>query len=178
MATVSGFVILGTEWNENEIDDQTSAFTIYPLNATKVLTSNLRVRLKSGVTFLSMTTAELVSDLWPPRLSQKHLDEESVLSIGRDHHFLNVGVCGTFVPNVTTKSLQWLLMPSSTWHPYNTLSSILPQNILIFFSHALKNYFNIKIYNFPFTVLCISYEADTIQQSYSYSFIIDNINRG
>lgn len=41
-------------------------------------------------TFLSMPTAEFVSYLWSPGLSQKNLDEESVFGIRRDHDLLDV----------------------------------------------------------------------------------------
>lgn len=49
-------------------------------------------------TFLSMSTAELVSDLWSTCLPKQDLDQEGILSIGGDHHLLNVGVCRSFVP--------------------------------------------------------------------------------
>lgn len=48
-------------------------------------------------TFLSVPTAEFVSYLRSPGLSQEDLDEESVFSVRRDHHLLNVRVCGAFV---------------------------------------------------------------------------------
>lgn len=44
-------------------------------------------------TFLSVPTAELVSDLWSPGLPQEDLNEERIFSIGRDHDLLNVRVC-------------------------------------------------------------------------------------
>ena len=44
-----------------------------------------------------MSTAELVPDLRPPCLAQEDLDEEGVLSVGRDHDLLDVGVGGALV---------------------------------------------------------------------------------
>ena len=41
-------------------------------------------------TFLAVPAAELVSDLGPSGLPQQDLDEEGVLRVGGDHHFLNV----------------------------------------------------------------------------------------
>lgn len=55
------------------------------------------------LTLLSMATAEFVSNLRTPRLSQEHLDKEGVLRVGGDHHFLDVGVCCTFVPDGKSK---------------------------------------------------------------------------
>lgn len=49
-------------------------------------------------TFLSVSAAELVADLGPPGLPQQDLDEEGVLGVGRDHHFLDVRIRGAFVP--------------------------------------------------------------------------------
>lgn len=45
-----------------------------------------------------MPAAELVPDLGPPGLPQQDLDEEGVLRVGRDHHFLDVRIRGAFVP--------------------------------------------------------------------------------
>lgn len=49
-------------------------------------------------TFLPVSAAELVPNLGPPGLPQQDLDQEGVLGVGRDHHFLDVGIRGAFVP--------------------------------------------------------------------------------
>lgn len=49
-------------------------------------------------TFLPVPTAELVSYLWSASLPKQDLDQKSILSVGWDHHFLDVRVCHSFVP--------------------------------------------------------------------------------
>ena len=44
-----------------------------------------------------MPTAELVSDLGSAGLPEEDLDEEGVFGVGRDHHLLDVRVCGALV---------------------------------------------------------------------------------
>lgn len=44
-----------------------------------------------------MSTAKFVSYFWSPGLPEEDLDEESILSVGRDHDLFNVRVCRTLV---------------------------------------------------------------------------------
>lgn len=115
------------------------------------------------LTLLSMATAEFVSNLWAPRLSQEHLDEESILGVGRDHHFLDVGVCRTFVPDVKTRQPLTVLCHAVTvWHTLFNPTTKHSDILLSGFKKLLISNIKSKFYNFPSTVLYIYYEADIV----------------
>ena len=48
-------------------------------------------------TFLSVPTAEFISDLRSPGLPQQDLDEESIFGVGWDHDLLDVRVCRALI---------------------------------------------------------------------------------
>ena len=49
-------------------------------------------------TFLTVATAEFVTNLWPSRLSHEHFDQEGIIVIARDHDLLDIGLDRVTVP--------------------------------------------------------------------------------
>lgn len=74
-----------------------------------MLPSEERLRSDSAEvgTFLSMSTAEFVSYLWPPGLPEEDLDEESIFGIGWDHDLLDVRVGWALVAAERKRKNTW-----------------------------------------------------------------------
>lgn len=51
-------------------------------NTPALFSETIQSKSTRGGTFLSVSTAEFVSYLWPPGLPEEDLDEESILGVG------------------------------------------------------------------------------------------------
>lgn len=61
------------------------------------------------IPFLSVTTTKLVADLGPPTLSQKYLDDASVVVVVRDQHFVDIArLYAAFEPMSQHRPHTWL----------------------------------------------------------------------
>lgn len=74
----------------------------------KKLSDRKRCNGDEGGTFLPVSTAEFISNLWSPSLPQEDLDEEGLICVGRDHDLLDVRVSRALIAENKVRELSFL----------------------------------------------------------------------